>query len=70
MLEMNSLNQSQVMLLQSFATLDRKSDAEELEEILKHFYAKKLDEEMERLWDDGKFNQEVLDDLRNQHLRA
>jgi len=43
---------------------------EELMEVLKLFYAKKLDEEMQRLWDNGMFDQNVLDDLRTQHLRA
>lgn len=69
MMNFNTLNQSQVILLQSFASLERKSDADELEELLKSFYAKKLDEEMERLWENGTFNQETLDDLRNQHPR-
>ncbi|MBQ0074041.1 MAG: hypothetical protein KBT34_07580 [Prevotella sp.] len=67
---LNTLNSSQVMLIQSFASMDKEKDREELMDVLKLFYAKKLDEEMQQLWDDGKYNQEVLDELRNQHLRA
>ncbi len=67
---LNTLNSSQVMLIQSFASMDRQKDSEELMDVLRLFYAKKLDEEMQQLWDDGTFNQEVLDELRTQHLRA
>lgn len=49
MVQLNTLNPSQILLLQSFATLDKKSDCDELMDVLKIFYAKKLDEEMERL---------------------
>lgn len=70
MIQLNTLNPSQVMLVQSFASLDKKADRDELMDVLKFFYAKKLDEEMLRLWDDGTLNQNTLDELRNQHLRA
>ena len=70
MSQLKTLNKSQVMLIQSFASLDRKDDSDELMEVLKYFYAKKLDEEMQRLWEDGTYDQEVLDKLREEHLRA
>lgn len=69
-MEVKTLNPSQVMLVQSFSTFDTKEDTAELMEVLKAFYARKLDEEMLRLWDDGTLNQNVLDDLKSQHLRV
>lgn len=68
-MRLSTLNPAQIMVLQSYATIDNKKDEEDLTELLKNFYAQKLDEEMQRLWDDGTYNQDTLDDLRNQHLR-
>lgn len=63
-------NPAQIMVLQSFATIDNEQDEQELRELLKSFYAKKLDEEMQRLWDNGTLDQKTLDDLKKQHLRV
>lgn len=65
-----TLNPAQIMVLQSFATIDNEQDEQELRELLKSFYAKKLDEEMQRLWDNGTLDQKTLDDLKNKHLRV
>lgn len=70
MVQLNSLNKAQVMLIQSFATLDKEADSNELMDVLKFFYAKKLDEEMQRLWDNGTYDQDILNNLRQQHIRA
>ena len=34
------------------------------------FYAKQVDEEMDKLWESGQFDQKKLDELRGQHLRT
>lgn len=65
-----TLNPAQIMVLQSFATIDNEQDEQELRELLKSFYAKKMDEEMQRLWDNGTLDQKTLDDLKNKHLRV
>ena len=39
-------------------------------DMLRNFYAMKLDKELERLWDEGILNQEKLDELKEQHLRT
>lgn len=70
MIQVNTLNPSQIMLVQSFASLDKKADRDELMEVLKDFYARKLDEEMQRLWDEGIYDQNTLDELHDQHLRV
>lgn len=39
-------------------------------DMLRNFYAMKLDKELERLWDEGILNQEKLDELKDQYLRT
>ena len=34
------------------------------------FYAKQVDEEMDQLWESGKFDQKKLDELRGSHFRT
>ena len=38
--------------------------------VLKKFYAQRLDDELERLWDNGTLDQSKLDELRTEHLRT
>ena len=65
-----SLNSAQLMILESFAGVETQEEMDELMDLLRTYYARKLDKELERLWNDGTFNQEKLDELRGQHLRT
>lgn len=38
--------------------------------VLKKFYAQRLDDELERLWNSGMLDQSKLDELRTEHLRT
>ena len=67
-MEANVLNAAQIMILESFASAKSQEEADELMDMLRSFYAKKLDRELERLWNEGILNQEKLDELKDQHL--
>ena len=43
---------------------------EEINEAFAGYYAKKIDEEMERLWDEGKINADVLEEWSKEHMRT
>lgn len=43
---------------------------EQLRKQLAAFYAKQVDEEMDQLWESGKFDQKKLDELRGSHFRT
>lgn len=58
------------MILESFASAKSQEEMDELMDMLRNFYAMKLDKELERLWDEGILNQEKLDELKDQHLRT
>lgn len=69
---MNSktLSQAQLCLLETFANMQSQEEADELSRIIRDYYARKLENELDNLWQSGALNQQKLDDLRSQHLRA
>ena len=69
-MQINAMNQAQMMILESFAGVKDEQELSDLMDTLQSFYAKRLEHEMERLWDNGTLNQQVLDDLRGKHLRT
>lgn len=64
------LSPAQLTLLESFANMKSQEEADELSRVIRDYYARKLDEELERLWDDGTLDQQKLDELGRQHLRT
>ena len=59
-----------MMILESFAGATDEQEVKDLMDLLRMFYAQRLEREMNRLWDDGTLNQEVLDQLKDEHLRT
>lgn len=64
------LSPAQLALLESFANMKSQEEADELSRVIRDYYARKLDEELEILWDNGSLNQHKLDELSEQHLRT
>ena len=55
------LNAAQIELLNSVAHIDSEEDLRELKHTLSLFFAKLADREIERLWDEGVINEEVVE---------
>lgn len=70
MMQLNTMNEAQMMILESFASATDEQEVNDLMDVLRMFYARRLEQEMNRLWDDGTLNQEVLDQLRDEHFRT
>ena len=64
------MNPSQIMILESFAAAQDEQELNALMDLLRNFYATRLEAEMQRLWDEGTLDQQALDQLRSQHLRT
>ena len=69
-MQVDTMNESQMMILESFAGAQDEQELNALMDVLRNFYANRLESEMRRLWDDGTLNQERLDQLRGEHLRT
>lgn len=68
MLQLNTMNEAQMMILESFAGATDEQELYDLMDVIRDFYARRLEAEMNRLWDNGTLNQEALDQLKNEHL--
>ena len=54
-------------MMQHFKT---ESAVLELQEVLADFYARKVQEEADRLWDEGNLDAEAIEELGKTHLRT
>ena len=70
MLQLNTMNEAQMMILESFAGATDEQELYDLMDVIRDFYARRLEAEMNRLWDNGTLNQEALDQLKDEHFRT
>ena len=64
------LNPTQMHLLKLFAFNNSEDYAREIQMVLMRYFQQKLDEESDRLWEEGVLNQEKLDDIRHFDLHV
>ena len=68
--ERTVLNQAQLEFLRLLEHIKTKEELDELCQVVCDFYARKIDEEMDKLWDEGKWSQEIMDDILKEDLHA
>ena len=67
-MEATVLNPTQIHLLKLFSFNNSEEYAREIKSVLTQHFQKKLDEESDRLWEEGILNQERLDEIRQTDL--
>jgi hypothetical protein len=67
-MESTTLNPTQLHLLKMFAWDSDENSLIEVKNVLTRHFAKKLDDELDELWDNGQLNQERLDEIYNMDL--
>ena len=70
MVQNAGLNQAQMDFLLLLSHFKTEEDVKELNDLVCDYYARKVDEEMDRLWDEGKWNQEKIEETLKEHLRT
>lgn len=65
-----TLNPVQLYLLEMFNYCSTEASLIELKNLLAEYYAKKTQEEADRLWNEGVLDQTSIESLLNQHLRT
>lgn len=63
-------NEAQIALLNAFANLTSEEEVLLLKQAISEFFAKRADEEMEKLWESGEWSQQTLDNLKTAHYRT
>ena len=64
------LNEAQLSVLRLLATMKSVEEVHELKRIISSYYAQKATEEMDQLWDDGKWSEEKNEEILKEHLRT
>ncbi len=64
------LNAAQIELLNTVAHLESEEDLRELKHALSLFFAKLADKELNRLWDEGVVNDDVIEQWGHEHMRT
>jgi len=64
------LNQAQLEFLQLLGHIKTKEELDELRQVVCDFYARKIDEGMDKLWQEGKWSQEIMDNILKEDLHA
>ena len=53
-------NQAQLELLETMANLNSEEELQALKSAISEFFARRADEEMEKLWQEGKWNEQTF----------
>ena len=70
MMQNAGLNQAQMDFLRLLSHFNTEEEVRELNDLVCKYYAKKVDDEMERLWKEGMWSQEKIEETLNEHLRT
>ncbi len=69
-MEATKLTPTQQHLLKMFARLKTEEHLHELKKVLSAYYARRVDEESERIWEEKGMTDETIDQLLQAHLRT
>ena len=67
-MEAKKLTPVQIELLRMFSFDHSDEFAKEIKEVLGYYLRRKLDDELDKLWDNGTLDQEKLDQIRKEDL--
>lgn len=68
--ERTVFNNAQLHVLNMMSRLKTETALNELKDQLVQFYARRIDEDMEKLWASGAWNENTLKELSHAHLRT
>ena len=61
---------AQIEILNAVSHLKTEEEIKELQQAISHFFFLRAEKEMDRLWDQGGWNEKTLEDLRTVHYRT
>jgi len=66
--ERTTLNAAQLSMLRLIGNLKTVEEANELNKVICEFYARRVDEEMDKLWEEGKWSNEKIEAVLKEDL--
>ena len=65
-----SLHSARMNLLRGVERMRTIEEIQEFQNVLSQYYAQKVEDEMERLWESGQINEQTLDEWAHAHYRT
>lgn len=69
-MERTVFNSAQLQILEMMSHVKTDSSLNEIKEVLSQYFAKKAEEAIDKLWDEGKINDQVIEQWKDEHLRT
>ena len=69
-MQTTELNNTQLYLLKMFSFVTSDSELNDIKQLLADYYAKKVERDMDKLWNDGLWNANKNEEILKEHLRT
>ncbi len=69
-MEATVLNEAQLSVLRLLGSMKTVEEVNELRQVICDYYARKVDSEVDKLWESGEWNEEKNEAILNEHLRT
>jgi hypothetical protein len=64
------LNEAQLSILRLLGSMKTVEEVDELRQVICEYYARRVDEEVDKLWESGQWNDEKNEAVLDEHLRT
>ena len=69
-MEATTLNEAQLSILRLLGSMKTVEEVDELRQVICDYYARRVDEEVDKLWESGQWNNEMNETVLKEHLRT
>ena len=64
------LNEAQMSILRLLGSMNTVEEVDELRQVICDYYARRVDEEVDKLWENGTLNEAKVESFRSLHERT
>ena len=69
-MEANLLNEAQMSILRLLGSMKTVEDVNELRQVICDYYARRVDDEVDKLWESGQWDDDKNEAILSEHLRT
>ena len=60
----------QIEMMEMVSRVSSDNEMQDIRRMLGRYFAKRAEDALDRLWDDGTLNEKVMEDWKNEHMRT
>lgn len=69
-MESTVFNPAQLKIMQMLSYIKTQEELEELQNVISNYFAKKVDDEMDKLWEQGIIDEQTIEQWGKEHMRT